>query len=81
MHLYKTLKNFLLDQEYYIDMWKKFIHVYGIVDIEHLGEQEIVLILEKFKLQIKGFDFRILKLTKNEILIEGNIEGVNIKYE
>lgn len=81
MHLYKTMKSFLLDQDYYIDMWGNFIHVYGLVDIETLGEKQITLILEKFKLNIKGLNFRVLKLTKEEILIEGILEGVSINYE
>lgn len=81
MHLYKTMKSFLLDQDYYIDMWGDFIHVYGLVDIEALGEKQIILVLEKFKLKIKGLNFRVLKLTKEEILIEGVLEGVSLNYE
>ncbi len=80
MHLYKTMKSFLLDQNYFIDMWENYIHVYGLVDIDVLGEKQIVLILEKFKLNLKGQDFRVLKLTKQEILIQGILEGVNILY-
>jgi len=41
------MRSFLLDQDYYIDMWGNFIHVYGLVDIETLGEKQITLIFEK----------------------------------
>jgi len=74
MHLYKTIKNFLFDQDYFVDIWKNYTHVYGIVDIIELNEKRVVLLLENFKLQIIGKDFRVLKLTKNEILIEGTLE-------
>ena len=74
MHLYKTIKNFLYDQDYFIDIWDKYIHIFHFIDIETLNENLIVLILDKFKLEIKGEDFKVLKLTKNEILIAGNIK-------
>jgi len=78
MHLYKTMKNFLFDQEYFIDIWKDYIHVFGIVDIETLTEKTIILLLEKFKLILKGDSFRVLKLTKNEILIQGVLETFEV---
>ena len=73
MHLYKTVKNFLFDQDYFIDIWSNYLHVYEFIDILTLNEKEINLQLEKFKLLVKGDDFRVLKLTKNEILVSGNI--------
>ena len=66
MHLYKTVKSFLFDQDYFID-------VYQFIDILTLNEKEVNLQLEKFKILVKGNDFRVLKLTKNEILVSGEI--------
>ncbi len=73
MHLYKNIKNFLFDQNYFISIWDKYLHIYEFTDILKLTEEEIALQLENFKLLVKGSDFRILKLTKNEILASGNI--------
>ena len=73
MHLYKTVKSFLFDQDYFIDIWDKYIHVYQFIDILTLNEKEVNLQLEKFKILVKGNDFRVLKLTKNEILVSGEI--------
>ncbi len=78
MHLYKTIKSFLFDKDYFIDVWAKCIHVFGFIDIGVLEEKEILLIFENFKLKISGFDFRVLKLTKNEILIEGELESMSV---
>lgn len=78
MHLYKTMKSFLFDQDYFIDIWKTYIHVFGIVDIDTLSENTIILLLETFKLNLKGESFRVLKLTKNEILIEGKLESIGV---
>ena len=78
MHLYKTLKSFLYDQDYFVDLWKDCLHVYGIVDIDTLKEQKIVLTLEKFKLEINGENFRVLKKKKKEILIQGEVSEMKV---
>lgn len=78
MHLYKTLKSFLYDQDYFVDLWKDCLHVYGIVEIDTLKEQKIVLTLEKFKLEINGENFRVLKLSKKEILIQGEVSEMKV---
>lgn len=72
------MKSFLFDQDYFIDIWKTYIHVFGIVDIDTLSENTIILLLETFKLNLKGESFRVLKLTKNEILIEGKLESIGV---
>lgn len=73
------MKNFLFDQEYFIDIWEDYIHVFGIIDIELLEEHKIILVLEKFSFIIEGLQFRVLKLTKNEILVQGVLEKVMVK--
>ena len=78
MHIYKTLKNFLLDQDYYIDMWQNYLHVYGLKKIEVLQATLIVLAVENFNLELNGADFKVLKLTNNEILIAGNLKEMRI---
>ena len=78
MHIYKTLKNFLLDQDYYIDMWQNYLHVYELKKIEVLKETLIVLAVENFNLELNGADFKVLKLTNNEILIVGNLKEMRI---
>lgn len=74
MHLYKSIKNFLFDQDYFIDIWGSNVHIFNFIDILTLNDQNVSLQLEKFKLDILGSEFRVLKLTKNEILIQGHIK-------
>ena len=73
MHLYKTIKNFLYDQESFVSFFDKYIHVYGFSDIETLLENKIILHFSSHKLLFTGNDFRVLKLTKNEILVQGTL--------
>ncbi len=80
MHLFKTLQNFLFDKEYFLSMWENYIHVYGFLSVEELNTDKIKLVMPRFSLVITGSSFKVLKLTKSEILIEGNLSGVNV-YE
>ena len=73
MHIYKTIKNFLLDQNYFIDLWQDNIHIYGFTKIEVLQETKAIFNIEDFKLEIIGTNFRVLKLTNKEILLQGSI--------
>ena len=78
MHIYKTIKNFLLDQDYYIDLWQENIHIYGFQKIDVLQENRAVFVLEKFTLEILGNNFRVLKLTNKEILLQGSLKEIRI---
>jgi len=71
MHLYKTIKSFLYDQDYFVDMWSNNVHIYGFLDILCLKEDKASFRFSDFTLEIIGQDFRVLKLSKMEILIQG----------
>lgn len=76
MHLYKTMRNFLLDFNYYIDIYEKNIHVFNYVDILKLNDQEIKLLMPSFILLITGHNFSVKRLEKREILINGELNNV-----
>lgn len=79
MHLYKTMRNFLLDFDYYIDIYEKKIHVFNYIDILKLNDLEIHLSMPGFVLEITGKNFSVKQLEKREILLEGVIEDVRFK--
>lgn len=76
MHLYKTMKNFLMDFDYYIDIYANKIHVFNYIDILKLNDSEIKLLMPTFTLLITGHDFTVKQLEKREILLEGTLEQV-----
>lgn len=81
MHLYKTMKNFLLDFDYYIDIYEQNIHVFNYIDILKLNEHEVRLAMPNFILEITGHGFSVKRLEKREILLEGNLENVRFKKD
>ena len=76
MHLYKLVKNFLFDQDYFIVIWQNNIHIYGFLDILCLQEKKAAFHFDRFDVELVGVDFRVLKLTKNEVLIQGVLESM-----
>ena len=79
MHLYKTMRNFLLDYDYYIDLYEKNIHVFNYIDIVKLTDTEIILTLPSFSLVLKGENFVVKRLEKREILVEGFLEDMRFQ--
>ena len=74
MHLYKTMRNFLLDFDYYLDIYENKIHVFNYIDILKLNDQEVNLAMPNFILEISGHSFSVKRLEKREILLEGVVE-------
>lgn len=70
------MKNFLMDFDYYIDIYEDNIHIFNYIDILRLNETEITLSMNGFKLQITGENFTVKRLEKREILIQGKIDNV-----
>ena len=56
MHLYKTMRDFLMDKDYYIDIFEKYIHVFNYVDIIKLESNKIIITMDGFNLEIDGTD-------------------------
>lgn len=78
MHLYKTMKNFLMDFDYYIDIYENKIHIFNYVDILKLHDTEISLKMPSFTIFLNGSNFVVKKLEKREILIEGTL--LNMRF-
>ena len=76
MRIINNLKNFLLDQDYYIDIFNNNFHVYQYVAITHLSSKLIKLKLENFSLEIEGEELSVVSMDKKEILIKGIINNV-----
>lgn len=79
MHLTNKVRTFLIDQNYYIDIYDHFVHVFHYIDILKLQDEEIILQMDEFKLIIKGANFRVKRLENREILISGTLEFLKIE--
>ncbi|MCM1053393.1 MAG: YabP/YqfC family sporulation protein [Ruminococcus sp.] len=76
MRIVKNLQNFLLDQDYYIDLFKDTLHVYYYLDLISLSNTLIELKLKEFNLIIEGNNLTISAMDNHEILIKGTIDNM-----
>ena len=81
MKFYDLLSDFLYDKNYFITIFEDKLHVYRYNELMKLTSKEIILLLEKFKLIIKGSDLVIYQMNNEEIIIRGNILEIGKVYE
>ena len=81
MKIIDNLRDFLEDREYYIDIFDDKLHVYNYKKLLKLNSKNIQLKFEKFILDIKGDNLKIIEMNKIEILIKGIIDTVRIINE
>lgn len=81
MRIYDALKEFLYNKKYFISMYEDKLYVYHYQELLKLNSDEIVLKIENFILSIKGNNLTISQMTKDELMIQGIINGVTYKYE
>ena len=79
MHIIKNLKNFLVEQDYYIDIFNDSLHVYQYVSLVTLSDKLIELKLKEFNIEITGLDLRVASMDNKEILIKGIINNMRFK--
>ncbi len=73
MHIIKNIKNFLMDQDYYIDIFNDCLHVYYYEELIELSDIKIELKLREFNLIIEGLDLIVSAMDNHEILVKGKI--------
>lgn len=79
MKIINNLQNFLKDQDYYIDIFKNFFHVYDYISLITLTSNLIEIKLKEFNLVIEGDNLVVKNMDKKEILIKGTINLVRFK--
>lgn len=79
MKIVNNLKDFLMDQEYYIDIYDNKLHAYNYKKLLKLSDVIVELQFEKFILEIKGNNIRVIEMNNIEMMMSGQIDNVRIK--
>ena len=67
MRIIKNIQNFLMDQDYYIDIFNNCLHVYYYEELITLKDNLIELKLKEFKLVIEGINLLVSAMDNHEI--------------
>ena len=81
LHFKEYFSNFLFDLENFITIYDNTLHVFNYQRLNKLSEAEIVLTFENKKITISGNNLKIKQMTKQELLISGQILKVEFQYE
>lgn len=79
MRIMKNIQNFLMDQDYYIDIFNNCLHVYYYEELITLTDNLIELKLKEFNLIIEGEDLIVSAMDNHEILIKGTINEMRFQ--
>ena len=81
LKLLKAAKEYLYENEYFIDITPNYTHIYNFAKIETLSSTLITLKFCDFFLKITGQQMSISKAINTEMIIKGKIEGIQYIYE
>lgn len=81
MKIVNNIKSFLYDKQYFINIFDNCVHVFNYLDLESFSDDYINLRMDTFKLRVKGSNLAIVKMEEREILVRGEISGVEMVNE
>ena len=81
LHFRDSFKNFLFDLNDFITIYENHLHVFNYQKLNKLSETEIILSFKKMKVVISGLNLKIKRMTKQELLINGQVLKVEFSYE
>lgn len=76
MHIWSCLKNFLYDKDNFIALYDNYIYIYNFTKVLSISNKEIKMLIQDKKVKISGLDLKIIKCSKQEILITGTLGGI-----
>lgn len=76
-----NIKDFLYSKDYFINIFENNIHLFNFIKLIEITSDEIKVDFENFKINIKGTNFVVKKMLKNEILIWGKINYMEYIYD
>lgn len=74
--IYDALTNYLYDKEYYVALFDDKLYVYKYKELSFLATDKIVIQFDAFVLKVKGNNLIIVKMNKDEFMIQGQINDI-----
>lgn len=75
------VKDYILDQEFRFTLLEHRFFAINFSKILSLEESRVSFLTKYGRIVVKGKDFVLQRLLENEVLIGGEVEGVEVFYE
>ncbi len=79
MNLINNLKSSLLEEDFKMQYIEKKLGIANYNDISHFDSNKIIISYKNGSVLISGGNLVVSKLIKDELLIEGNIEKIELR--
>lgn len=81
LNIRNNIANYLFDRDYLICTYENYVYILNYTYLESFGGKSIILKVREKHVTISGQNLTIVKITKEEMLIKGKIDGIGIKNE
>ncbi|MGE5455754.1 MAG: YabP/YqfC family sporulation protein [Ignavibacteriales bacterium] len=79
MKLIESFRNYLLEEEFKINILNNKINIINYTDIMGFDTNEVIVKHKSGEVIIKGNDLTITRLLTDEVLIVGNIKNIELR--
>jgi len=79
MNLINSFRNYLLDEEFKINVYKDKINIVNYTDIVNFTSKEVIIQYDGGKVIVTGNNLSISRLLIDEVLITGLIEKIELR--
>ncbi|MDD3392744.1 MAG: YabP/YqfC family sporulation protein, partial [Bacilli bacterium] len=79
MNIIKSFRNYLLEEEFTINVNKNKVNIINYLNIDHFDSTKIIIRYDKGTLLITGNNLVVSKLLEDEILITGMINNIELR--
>ncbi len=81
MNIKNNIVNYLFDRDYIVTLYDDYIYFFNYKYLDSFDEKCITIEVAKRTFVVIGSDLLIIKMTKEELLIKGNITEVEVKLK
>lgn len=78
MKIKDNIVNYLFDRDYIISIYDNYFYVFNYKYLESFNENKISISVKSKLFTISGSNLLIVKITKEELLIKGTIEKIEV---
>lgn len=78
MNIRNNIVNYLFDKDYIVCMYDNCIYFFNYKYLEYSDESEMIVSVDSRKIIVEGHNMIIVKMTKEELLIKGEVSAVKV---
>ncbi len=79
MNIRNNIINYLYDKDYIITMYENSLYIFNYKRLFDFNDTKITVTLNDREINIHGTSLSIVKMTKEELLINGTIKNIEVK--